>query len=227
MPSGSKSNHYDHLIGKKFNKWTVLEIGPILKKNRTCLCECECGNKKLIVCYNLKSGGSKGCKECAIKEMKIRPSANISHGQTKRHKCSSEYLAWGAMKTRCYNKKSRNYKNYGARGIIVCDRWLDSFENFFQDMGKKLSNKHSLDRIDNNKNYEPENCKWSLPQEQVDNRRISKLFEFKGNLLSIPLMAKEIKCHPTQMYRLLKRFPLEKILNNWKPGILNKYENWM
>ena len=75
------------------------------------------------------------------------------------------------MKDRCYNPNLKHYKDYGGRGIIVCDRWKDSFENFFEDMGLKPSSKHSIDRIDVNGNYESRNCKWSTDQEQARNRR--------------------------------------------------------
>jgi hypothetical protein len=75
------------------------------------------------------------------------------------------------MKTRCYNPNTEYYKHYGGRGIKVCDRWLNSYENFLKDMGPKPSLIYSLDRIDVNGNYEPSNCKWSTPKEQVNNRR--------------------------------------------------------
>lgn len=81
-----------------------------------------------------------------------------------------EYKAWDAMKQRCFNQKCKAYKNYGGRGISVCDNWL-AFDNFIADMGYKPSPKHSLDRIDNHKGYEPENCKWATRHEQNSNRR--------------------------------------------------------
>lgn len=92
--------------------------------------------------------------------------SNYRHGRC----YSKEYSIWSAMKKRCKNPKNKAYKYYGERGIAVCERWL-SFDNFYSDMGAIPSEKHSIDRIDVNGNYEPSNCKWATQSEQVRNRR--------------------------------------------------------
>jgi hypothetical protein len=94
----------------------------------------------------------------------------ISHHKS----TSAEYTSWRAMRERCYNKKSKAYSRYGGRGVVVCEEWKHSFETFFNDMGKKPSEKHSLDRIDPNKEYSKENCRWVLPTTQSFNQRIRK-----------------------------------------------------
>ena len=93
------------------------------------------------------------------------------HGHAPRKGPSAEWRSWRAMKTRCTNAHSSDYKNYGGRGITVCPRWLHSFQNFLSDMGLKPTAKHTLDRINNDGNYEPKNCRWATAKEQRDNRR--------------------------------------------------------
>jgi hypothetical protein len=88
----------------------------------------------------------------------------------------SEYNSWVAMRQRCYSVKHQHYNNYGGRGIRICVRWENSFENFLIDMGPKPNKKYSIHRLDNDKNYEPDNCKWATSKEQSNNRRNSKWY---------------------------------------------------
>lgn len=98
----------------------------------------------------------------------------MKHGAAKRNKETPEYRAWKHMKSRCYNPNVEKYSDYGGRGILVCDRWLQSFSNFYEDMGPRPSPYHSIDRMDNNSNYESSNCRWATKSEQAYNRRQGK-----------------------------------------------------
>jgi hypothetical protein len=98
----------------------------------------------------------------------------VKHGEARRGRKTKEYKAWFRMIQRCNNPKHVSYPNYGARGITVCQLWMDDFEAFFVEVGRAPSSKHTLDRKDNNGNYEPGNCRWATPKEQVSNRRKRK-----------------------------------------------------
>lgn len=117
---------------------------------------CHCGSEKRIRRDSL--GKSCGCL------------SGRTHGLSK----TCEYRIWQQMKLRCLQPKRHNYKDYGGRGITICKQWIHSFETFYKNMGIRPTSKHSIDRIDNDGNYTPENCKWSTPQEQARNRRLPK-----------------------------------------------------
>jgi len=105
----------------------------------------------------------------------------------------TEYRSWQSMKARCYNKNHTSYKNYGGRGLTVCDRWLNSFETFLDDLGYKLNNTYTLERIDNSKGYSKENCKWGTKTEQSNNRRCTKFITLNNETLSISDWARKMK----------------------------------
>ena len=134
-------------------------------------CKCKCGKISIGKRSDLFRGDktSCGCKRIEVL-LKRNKEVMTTHGMTK----SKEYSTWCAMKRRCYKKTNPKYKDYGGRGILVCDRWKDSFENFLKDMGKKPSKHHSIDRIDNEKGYFKANCQWATAKQQANNKRNSK-----------------------------------------------------
>jgi hypothetical protein len=159
------------LEGKTFGRWTVLENVGSRNNSRLWKCLCACGTEKLVVSGNLVSGASASCGCLTVESTRKR---STTHGHTKDGKLTPEYQSWKAMLKRCTEVNGKSYVNYGGRGIKVCERWSNSFEDFFEDIGEKPTLKHTLDRIDVNGNYEPSNCKWSTYQEQSRNQRLSK-----------------------------------------------------
>jgi hypothetical protein len=155
--------------GDKYGRLTIVKevkqhITPSGQIKRKFNCVCECGNIIDTQLNGLIAGNTISCG-CYRRKKIIEVST--THGLSKH----PLYKTWKSMKERCYNPNIKRYKDYGGRGIKVCDRWLSSFENFLIDMGEKPTSQHSIDRIDVNGNYEPNNCKWATSTEQRINQR--------------------------------------------------------
>lgn len=156
----------ENIIGKKYNRLLVIsKSGKTKKGEYKYKCLCDCGNTvETPTSYNLRKGITKSCG-CLQKET----ARNKPWHKYKNYKLKSEYNTWSGMKTRCYNKECKAYKYYGGKGIKICDKWLESFDNFIEDMGPKPFKGAQLDRIDGNGNYEPINCRWVSPHENMLN----------------------------------------------------------
>lgn len=169
----------EDLTGQKFGKLTIMKFIVRNEKGHSkWLCECECGNEKIILGNNLKSGLTKSCG-CICK--------NSTRNRMKTHDKSytPEHKIWRGLLWRCSDKNQADYKNYGALGIKVCDRWSNSFENFLEDMGDRPIDKHVMGRIDTTGNYEPNNCSWMTKKESCSHSKLNKCLTIGDKTLTI------------------------------------------
>jgi hypothetical protein len=157
------------LVGQVFSNLTVKEFAGISKEKRALwLCLCSCGNSKIVSGKHLRRKEVQSCG-CLRGTVFTGNAYATKHGQAGRTK-SREYKSWRAMKARCMNPNNPAYKNYGGRGITVFPEWVQSFEAFYRDMGERPEGK-TLDRVNNDLGYFPNNCRWATPKEQIANQR--------------------------------------------------------
>jgi hypothetical protein len=194
--------------GLLFGRLTVLGLGT---RARHWLCRCSCGTEKEFSIGNVTSGGTKSCG-CLRRESTIR--RFTKHGKRR----TSEYETWCTIISRCSKKKShRHYKYYAGRGIKVCSSWRKSFENFLEDMGLKPTPRHTIDRIDNDGDYEPGNCRWITQKEQNRNRRDNVLITYNGRTQCISAWSVELGIPaPTLYSRASKHGAVDSILHKNK-----------
>ena len=186
------------ISNQKYGYLTALIFCFYKNKKVYWLCKCHCGNLKAIRKSHLMSGLTKSCGCFKNKMISI---ANGTHHKRN----SSIYNRWIGMRDRCYNKNSRVYYRYGGRGITVCEKWRYSFENFLKDMGEPIGKNYSIDRIDNDVNYEPANCRWATPREQSLNRKSNIFLEYKGRVKCQKEWAQELGINQNTISKRVKR----------------------
>lgn len=214
--------------GQSFGRWTVLGYAGKRKGSHLWRCRCSCGHEGVAFGSNLASGISTSCG-CYRREYvsKCKRVHGASNGGGIRAP-GDGYLVWSDMRRRCLNPTNSRYENYGGRGIKVCDRWLhgdggvSAFECFMADMGPRPSLKHSIDRINNDGNYEPSNCRWATPTEQARNKRDNRTVEFRGRKMVMQEAIKESGIPEWTVYQRLKAgWSVDRALN--QPVLARKW----
>lgn len=206
------------MTGQRFGRWLVVGRAerPANSSNRDARWEviCDCGNRCVVTRTSLVSGESQSCG-CLQRELasQVTPERFRTHGMTE----TSEYVIWCCMKARCTNPNNPGYPLYGGRGITICDHWLTSFENFYSDMGPRPSPNHSVDRIDSDLGYSPDNCRWADWDTQQNNRRNNSVVTHDGRTLTLSEWSHETGI-PVKLLRsrYAQGLPPEKILHQGK-----------
>lgn len=210
-----------------FARLTTIQYAPSKNGHKMVKCVCECGKEVITRASALVSGNTKSCG-CLNDEMCKAMAKSNTHlfvydenGNTK-----PEYNTYRHLKARCYNPKNKKYKDYGARGIKVCDRWLESYANFISDMGPKPGPEYTLDRINVNGNYEPSNCQWAIPVVQSNNQRRNVFLELDGFKISQAQLAKLLSINAKSVEFHRKRgLTAQQIIDKYKnPDYVIKFE---
>lgn len=208
------------LSGKRFGHLVALSRGINHGRRTTWDCICDCGARVTVGAEGLRSGNSSSCGCRRIESLKLR---FTTHGHTVDGNRSPEYGPWHKAKMRCHNPKNPKYPSYGARGISMCPEWRDDFMAFFNHIGPRPSPQHSIDRIDNSKNYEPGNVRWATSEEQAKNRRSTIRLDWKGQNMCLKDVAKmENVYYPMLVYHFHQGMPLSDCISLLKSKIYGR-----
>ncbi len=185
-----KSPKFKDITGIRYGRGVVLGFGGVSNGQKSLwFVRCDCGNIMKVQVSNLISRGSISCGCLNIEKTIER---NTTHGLAKKGaKLPPEYAVWSSILARTQNPKTKNFKDYGGRGITVCERWL-SFENFFEDMGERPGKEYSIERNNNNLGYSPDNCRWATKVEQNNNRRSNHPITHNGRTINLGQWADEL-----------------------------------
>lgn len=215
------NNTLEIIVGEKLGRLTVVGKAQNHHERGTAVdAICECGGAGSYLLNAMRSGRIKSCG-CAMAD---RGKHFITHGHTRKGRPSPTYLAYRNMLTRCTNPKSDHWHSYGGRGVVVCERWLESFENFLADMGECPS-ELTLDRKEVDGNYEAGNCRWATDDEQANNKRTSHFVEFNGECLTVSQWAARLNIKVNTLYSRLKKqgWSIEKTLTTPSGTSRNQY----
>lgn len=213
------SNHnFVDFTGKRFGRLLVLSRANdfVSEKSKATAwnCVCDCGKAVSVRASSMVVGDTKSCG-CLRRDVFVEKSSKRTR--------TPEYKIYQGILARCLNQNVSRYANYGGRGIRVCKRWLDSFDNFMNDMGRRPSNSHSIERIDNNGDYCPESCKWATIEEQAKNRTSNYYIEFKGERMILNDWAKRIGINHSNLKKRIEKWGVEVALT--KPVRIGDFRN--
>lgn len=187
------------ISGRRFGIWTVLGRAPKGKSNSAYwMCRCDCGTERPVAGTDLSRGRSLCCGCIGNAAAAERGRANTTHGM----RGSREYRIWQGIKRRCLSEKDAGFPSYGGRGITMCPSWVNSFETFFKDMGS-CPDGRSIDRIDNEGHYEPNNCRWATKEQQGNNKRSNVVIIANGRSLTLAEWSRETGIQESTMARRL------------------------
>lgn len=187
---------YHDITGKIFGRLTILSYAGKAGKESIWLSRCKCGVEKVVRYNGLTRGATTSCG-CYRREVHAKRRARPKgHERTFKNPL---YRIWQSMKTRCYNEKNPNYARYGAKGVRICQRWLDSFDTFVDDMGMPPEG-HSIDRIDPYGDYSPENCRWATRLIQSQNQKRTRFYQWQGESLCLTEVARRANVDYYQVY---------------------------
>lgn len=193
-------------VGRRFGRWVILRDAGATNRVHYWTCQCDCGMVRNVQERHLLASKTQSCG-CLARE--LAADKKRTHGLSYHHMKPMYY----AMIARCHNPNSAEYSNYGERGIAVCDRWRDGFVNFLADMGERPDGM-TLDRIDNDGPYSPENCRWATVSEQCNNTRANHLLTLGDKTQTITQWARDLDLHPnTIRSRLRYGWPVERVLD--------------
>lgn len=199
-----------NLAGRRFGRLTVITLMPEspCSHSRFWRCLCDCGRHVVVTTTNLSSGNTKSCGCLRHQQSRL---VHRTHGMSRN---SRLYRIWKAMRARCLSKTNHAYAAYGGRGIIICDRWAKSFQAFYDDMHSTYRAGLSLDRIDNDGPYCPENCRWATQRQQSRNQRTTLRIAFKGETLSAIEWAERTGIKSSTIRaRIARGWPIERVLS--------------
>lgn len=194
------------ITGQRFGRLVAISYAG-RKSSARWLCQCDCGNHKVVSVDHLRNGDTRSCGCLRTEATRER---SLKHGQANK---TPEYKVWCGMLRRCYNSHERSYPDYGGRGITVCDQW-HQFENFFADLGPRPTADHSIERIDTNGPYSPDNTRWATKKEQDNNRRSNIHIEFQGEILTLSQWAERYEIKFQTLWARIKVYgwPVERAL---------------